>query len=440
MKHILVLGAGLVARPLVQYLLSIPELRLTAADIEAAKAARVIGGRDCGTAVALDVDDADALAGAVRGADLVVSLLPWTRHLTVAKACLAAGRPLVTTSYVKPEMQALDAEVRAKGLIFLNEMGVDPGVDHMAAMRVIDGVHAAGGAVTGFWSYCGGLPAPKSNTNPFGYKFSWSPAGVMLAAKNDGRYLRDGDIVEVPSGELFSHYWLLDVPGAGTFEAYVNRDALPYRELYGIPEARSMYRGTLRMPGHCDSWQAFKRLGLLDQERRFDFNTITAGRAVAELAGEPEADPRAAAARCMEVPAESITVKKLEWLGLFDAAQQPIGVGTAFDLFASLLERRLAYGPGETDMLIQHHAFEATWPDGRRERITSTLVDEGIPGGDSSMSRTVSLPAAIAVKRILSGDITRTGVQIPVVADIYAPVLDELAGLGIAFVERRERK
>ena len=436
MKHVLVLGAGLVARPLVRYLLALPDVTLTIATRTVSKAEHMLEGHPRGVARALDVENEDQLKAAIEDCDIAISLLPWIHHMKVARLCISLHKHMVTTSYVKPEMQALDADAKSKGLIFLNEIGVDPGIDHMAAMRVIDGVKSRGGTIASFYSYCGGLPALRSNTNPLGYKFSWSPVGVMLAATNDGRYLRDGQVIEVPGSELFEHYWLLDVPGAGTFEAYVNRDALPYIEVYRIPEVKSMYRGTLRNISHCESWNHFKKLGLLDRDRVFDFAASTPRDVMADLAQSDGHDLLGDTAAFLSVPLYSVALKKLEWLGLFSGHNLPLGNASVFDMFAHILLEKLTYAEGEVDLLVQHHEFVAEYPGGKKERITSTMVDEGIPNGDSSMARTVSLPAAIATRMILEGKIDLTGVVIPVVPEIYTPVLQELENLNITLVER----
>ncbi|MBR9974877.1 MAG: saccharopine dehydrogenase NADP-binding domain-containing protein [Bacteroidetes bacterium] len=436
MKQVLVLGAGLVARPLVRYLLNEPEFQVTVATRTVSKAEQLIDGHPRGFAQALDVQDEAALRAAISPADIVISLVPWIHHMKVANLCVELGRNMVTTSYVKPEMQALDEAVREKGLLFLNEIGVDPGIDHMAAMSVINRVQAEGGAVTSFLSYCGGLPAHRDNNNPLGYKFSWSPVGVMLAAKNNGRYLRDGETVNVAPEQLFEHYWLLDVPGGGTFEAYVNRDALPYLDVYGIPDAKSMYRGTLRNIGHCESWNYFKKLGLLDQERNFDFRVMSPRQVMAALVDSNGDNLVEDIARYLDVPKHSVTIKKMQWLGLFDTTLLPLQEGSVFDMFAHILEHKLVYAEHEVDLLVQHHEFIAEYPGGTKKKITSTMVDTGIPDGDSSMARTVSLPAAIATKLILKGEIKLTGVHIPVLPDVYEPVLRELDTMDIRLIER----
>lgn len=437
MKQILVLGAGLVAGPAVRYLLDKPEVTVTVADQITDNAEAILRGRANGRAVALDVRDAEALAGRIAAGDIVVSLLPWTLHPLIARHCLEKGRHLVTASYVKPEMQALDREVRAKGLVFINEVGVDPGLDHMSAMQIIDTVRGEGGRIDSFFSYCGGLPARESNNNPLGYKFSWSPEGAMLAATNDGRYMEHGNIIEVPGDALFSHYWLKSVPGAGVFEAYVNRDALPYRKIYGIEDASGIYRGTLRNVGYCETWDFFKRLGLLNQKMKFDFDEVTPRDVLANIVNCREEDLRAGVAAYLRIPEHSLTLKKLEWLGLFSERRLGIGTASVFTMFAHMLKSRLGYAHGEMDLLVMHHEFEADYPGLPRQRIQSTLIDRGTPGGDSSMSRTVGYPVGLAAGLLADGKIQQTGVLRPIDRQWYEPILSGCRKLGISFEERR---
>jgi saccharopine dehydrogenase-like NADP-dependent oxidoreductase len=437
MKKILVLGAGLVARPLVRYLLEEPEFHVTVATRTLSKAETLIDRRPRGTAKSLNVEDTTALKAFISSADLVISLLPWTHHIDVAKHCIESRKHLVTTSYVKPEMQALDADAKNSGLLFLNEIGVDPGIDHMAAMRVIDGAKKEGGEIFSFYSYCGGLPALESNNNPFGYKFSWSPVGVMLAANNNGRYLKDGRVVQVTSEKLFEHYWLVDVPGVGTFEAYVNRDAFPYIDIYGIQTVHSMYRGTLRNIGHCESWNLFKKLGLFDQDRQFPLQGMSPRRVTAELIGSDGEHLVEDMASFLGIPEYSVTIKKMAWLGLLSDHKVTLSDASPFDLLAHLMQKKLIFEDGEVDLLVQHHEFIAEFGQDRKEKITATMVETGVPGEDSAMARTVGLPAAIAAGLILKGKITLSGVRIPVVPEIYEPVLTILETMGIGFEERR---
>ncbi len=437
MKQVLILGAGAVARPAVGYLLEKENLAVVVADQDPAKAEALVAGRPGGRALALDAGDAPMLKRTIAAADIVVSLLPWTLHPVVAKLCLAQGKHMLTASYVQEEMQAMDREARNKGLIFLNEVGVDPGLDHMSAMQIIDAVRAEGGRIDSFFSYCGGLPALESNNNPLGYKFSWSPEGAMLAATNDGRYMEHGKVYEVPGSDLFKHYWLKSVPGAGVFEAYVNRDALPYLEIYGIEDASGIYRGTLRNVGYCETWDFIRQLGLLNRKMKFDFDEVTPREVLANIANCPETDVRAGVAAYLKIPEHALTLKKLEWLGLLSDRKLKIGTASVFEMFSHTLKDRLVYDEGEADLLVMHHEFEAIYPGLPRQRIQSTLIDCGDPEGDSSMSRTVGYPVGIAASLVAEGRIKQRGVLRPVSAEIYAPVMEECERLGIHFKECR---
>lgn len=436
MKQILVLGAGLVARPLVRYLLAQDDIKVTLADQARERAMELIDDHPSGKALGMDVRDTPALNQLVSGADIVVSLLPWPFHPKIAALCLEHKKHLVTASYVKDEMRAFDGPARDKGLLFLNEVGVDPGIDHMAAMKTIDEIRSAGGDVTSFYSYCGGLPAMENNNNPLGYKFSWSPEGALLAAGNDGRYMSDGKVIEVPGCKLFEHYWLTDIPGSGVFEAYVNRDALPYLETYNIQSATDIYRGTLRNVGYCETWDFFKKLGLMNQKMKFDMQETTPCQVIANMINSTGDDIKSDVAAYLKIPRYALTLKKLEWLGMFSNELLGLGTVSVFEMFAHILKQKLTYNEGEVDLLLQHHEFKACYPDGREELTLSTLVDTGTPGGDSSMSKTVGLPAAISARLIAQGKIDLTGVRIPVHSQIYGPVLTELAAQNIRFMEQ----
>jgi len=435
MHHVLILGAGLVAGPMVRYLLEQPDFQVTVASRTVSKAEALVGDHPQGNAAAIDVRDSDALSRMVQEHDLVVSMLPYIYHLEVARHCLTHGKHLVTTSYVKPEMQALDAAVKEAGLTFLNEIGLDPGIDHMSAKRVIDDIQARGGEVTSFLSYCGGLPAPEANTNPLGYKFSWSPRGVVMAGKNPAHFLWDGDEVSIPGEELFDHHWPVEIEDLGTFEGYPNRDSMPYMALYGIRPERTMFRGTLRYPGWCATLAKIARLGSLDDTERDDLAGLTYAQLTARLLGAEGDDLAAALAAKLDLDPDSQAWANLEWLGLLSDDPLPAGATTPLDVLATRMLELMAYAPGERDMIVLYDVFDARFPD-RAERTTSILIDYGIPHGDSAMSRTVSLPAAIAVRLILQGTITTRGVLVPVIPEIYHPVLDELEAMGVRFDER----
>jgi len=439
MKKILVLGAGLVAGAHTRYLLEQPDFHVTVASRTLSKAQAITGGHPNGEARRLNVKDEAALEDLIRQADLAVSLLPYVYHPMVARLCIKHRKHMVTTSYVKEQMAQLDGAAKKAGVILLNESGVDPGIDHMTAMKVIHRVQKDGGEITGFTSWCGGLPAPEANTNPLGYKFSWSPKGVLLASKNSARYLKDGEEVFIPGEELFDHYRIVPVEIEGKvidFEGYPNRDSLPYVKTYGITTTKGIFRGTLRNVGWCPTMRKIVDLGLLDEEERDDLAGLTCAQFTASLIGST-GDLKRDLAAYLKIEQDSPVISNLEWLGLLSDDPLPLQKGAPIDILTARMLEKMQYEEGERDMLILQHQFIAEYPD-HKEKITSTMIDFGIPHGDTSMSRTVGLPAAIGVKLILQGKIDLTGVQTPVVPEIYEPILKELERLDIHFTEKNE--
>jgi len=434
-KKVVVFGAGLVSRPLVRYLLD-HGFSVRVASRTVSKAEKLIAGHPNGQAATVDAEDEAAIRRFVEQADLAVSLLPAPKHPVVARACLDLGKHMVTTSYVSPEMRALDAEARQKDLLLLNESGVDPGIDHMSAMQVIHAQEQRGGRLIGFSSWCGGLPAPEANDNPFGYKFSWSPRAVLVAARNPARYLRDGELVEIPGEALFSAPATVQIPGLGTFEGYPNRDSVAYLDTYGFdPEqVASMFRGTLRNPGHCRLYTQLIALGLIEADPQHDTAGLTRRAFMTKLLGGP---PEQAILDKLGVDTADSPTEALEYIGML--SHEPVGHEriSTMDLMAERMAAALAYTPGERDMLVMRHDLTFAQASGERERITAIMVDYGIPGGDSSMARTVSLPAAIGARMILEGQIQARGVRIPIEPNIYEPVLAELSKMGIGFTETR---
>jgi len=439
MKKILVLGAGLVSRPGVHYLLQQKELEVTVASRTLSKAEELVKGFPHGKARQINVENSEALTELIKEFDIVISLLPWIHHLKVAEFCIEHGKHMVTTSYVSQPMNELDEKVKAKGLLFLNEIGVDPGIDHMSAMKIIDEVELEGGKVLHFYSYCGGLPAPQHNDNPFGYKFSWSPRGVVLASRNPARYLENGKVIEIEGKDLFRNYLVEEVEGLGQFEVYPNRDSLPYKDLYGLKNALTVKRGTYRNLGWCDTFYVLNQLGFID-ETPVDFvegnsyKNITAK----VLNSNPDADLKSIKMDKVKIDKIDQVIFRLEWLGLF-SDEVVRNANNLLDMLSNRLQEKLVYKPGEIDMIILKHTFIVENKDNSIDRITSTLIDFGIPNGDTSMARTVSLPMAIAVKMMANGKIKDTGVKIPNVKNIYQPIMIELENLGIRMTEKRER-
>ncbi len=437
MKKVLVLGAGLVTRPHVEYLLKVPDLSVTVASRTLSKAQALIGNHTNGRALQLNMSDEAKLRDLVAQSDLAVSMLPYIHHPIVARCCIDLRKDMVTTSYVSDAMQALDSPAKEAGVLILNEIGVDPGTDHMSAMQVIHRVEKNGGAVVSFKSYCGGLPAPEANTNPLGYKFSWSPRGVLLAGKNAAKWRENGKEVDVPGEELFDRHWPVHIEGLGEFEGYPNRNSLPYADIYGIPHARTIFRGTLRYLGWCETLRKLVDAGWLNEKITDDLAGLTFRQLTAKLLGASGDDMRQEAMTRLGIAADSVALKNFEWLGLFSDEPLPIKQGSPLDTIVARMLAKMQYAEGERDMLIMQHEFIAEYPD-HQEKITSTMVDYGIPHGDTSMSRTVGLPAAIAVRMILQGQVQITGVHRPVIPELYEPILAELEELGIVFTEKTE--
>jgi saccharopine dehydrogenase-like NADP-dependent oxidoreductase len=434
MKKVLILGAGMVVKPIVTYLLE-KGFEVTVATRTKSKAEAMIGGRPNGTAVSWVIEDEKGLAEMVASHDLTVSLLPWVYHISVAKQCIAHKRNMVTTSYVKPEMKALDSQCREAGIIILNELGLDPGIDHMSAMRIIDHVHEKGGKIDEFYSICGALPAPEAANNPFRYKFSWSPKGVVMAGNNDGKYLRHGKLVEIPTRDLFKNPFKVNFPGVGPLEIYPNRDSMPYIGLYGIPETQTMFRGTFRHPGWCESIDAIKALKLITQDE-YDFTGMTYAGMVAMLIGETSThDIRKKVADFLGIAYDAHALDAIAWLGLFDDKVMNRQKTSPFEITSDLMIEKMELKPEERDMVVMQHIFKASYPDGNEEIIKSSMLDFGTLATDTAVARTVALPAAIGVEMILNGEITETGVHIPVLPGIYNPILNRLEDMNIRMVE-----
>jgi saccharopine dehydrogenase-like NADP-dependent oxidoreductase len=443
MKKVLILGAGLVAKPIIQYLLS-KNYQVSVASNTTDRADAMINGHTNGKSIFWEASDEAGLGRLIAEADITVSLLPYVFHVMVANLCILHRKNMVTTSYVKPEMRALDQKAREAGILILNEIGLDPGIDHMSAMRIIDHVHQQGGAILEFYSICGALPAPEAADNPFRYKFSWSPKGVVLAGNNDAQYLLRGSLVEIPTRNLFKEPFQVGFPGVGILDVYPNRDSVSYKEIYGIPEVMTMYRGTFRYPGWCEALDAIKALEMISPEK-FDMSGMSYRQMVlsqiAKLSGraysgnESGMDIRNVTAGFLGLPGNASVLDTLEWLGLFSSEAMNRGIDSTFEVVSDLMISKMSLGKEERDMVAMQHTFLAAYADGRKEVIRSRMLDFGTLSTDTSIARTVALPAAIAVEMILSGRIEVKGVHIPVIPEIYNPVLDQLQTMEITLTE-----
>lgn len=436
LKEILVFGAGRVAKPCVDYLLRDGENHVTVVDMDAGNVERVTAGRPNATGLARNaVEEAAALIAEIRP-QVVINLLPAAFMAPVAALCIEAGVPCVNPSYIKEDMRALDEKARQAGVLLLCELGLDPGIDHMSAARTIRSIHDQGGEIESFWSCCGALPSLKDNTNPFGYKLSWAPAGLIGASKREARIMQDGEVVVRPAGDTFRFPSLVEIEGLGWFEEYANADSLPYVDLYGMPEVKNVYRGTLRYLGWSETIRKMLDMGLFEQEE-MDLSGLTFAGLTRKLTGIPEnEDLEAVLPKLLNLEPYAAVLMRLRWLGLLDEEPIPMMRGSARDVVSHLYFEKLVFAGQEQDLVVMEHRYTARMPGKETPSLyKSTLVDYGVPGGETSVARTTGLPPAIGASLILDGKLGLTGVQAPVLPEIYEPALALLEAEGISFTE-----
>ncbi|XP_033334795.1 lysine ketoglutarate reductase/saccharopine dehydrogenase [Megalopta genalis] len=441
-KTVVVLGAGFVSGPLVEYLHRLSNIRLIVAS-QLNEEADVLANKFPGVEPMLlnVLERPDYLGDIVESADVVVSLLPYSLHHVIAKACIKAKTHLVTASYMNDEMKALHDEAAAADVTILNEVGLDPGIDHLLALECFDNVKQAGGKIESFVSWCGGLPAPECSDNPLRYKFSWSPRGVLLNTLGAAKYYYDEQVIEIPAGgDLMSAAEELDFLPGFALEGYPNRDSTMYKELYGINTANKVLRGTLRFKGFCDTVRALRYLGLIDPNPHPCLHPngpdITWRVLICNLLGLANDNIfyENLKRKLGDVLNSDAAVHAVEDLGLLKE-DLVLKLNTPLDTLTYYLSKKLCYGENERDLVILRHDIGILWPDNRRETKGINLVLYGDVNGHSAMARTVGYPTAIAVKMILDGEIQQRGVVLPFTADIYRPILNRLKAEGMEFLE-----
>lgn len=441
MKQILLFGAGKSATVLIAYLLDHAaehNWHVTIADNNVEQAISKLKDHAHGSAVFFDANNDELREGLIQQSDLVISMLPATMHVPVAKACVKHGKHLITASYVSPEMAALDAEAKEKGIVLLNEMGLDPGIDHMSAMQIIHKIKDEGGTITSFKSYTGGLIAPQSMDNPWGYKFTWNPRNVILAGKGTARYLHNGKLKFIPYERLFTQTEPIHIDGIGALEGYANRDSLHYVDEYGLEGIDTMLRGTLRYQNYSRAWNAFIKLGLTDESFVIPHSeSLTYAALVEMLLPEGVGFNDTEIARFLGLENEPHIFEMIKWTGIFSNQKPGLENASPAMVLQYLLEQKWKLNPGDLDLVVMVHEF--IYQIGKQQsKITSTLVLTGDDEHHTAMAKTVGLPLAIAAKLILTGKIGLRGVVIPTVDNVYTPVLAELASLGVVFNERED--
>lgn len=441
MKNILIIGAGLSTYNLVEYLKTQAANRnwkIVIADKSLETALARANSHPNVSAVALDVSNDVQRTKLILDADVVVSMLPAHMHIVVAKDCISQNKHMVTASYISKEMEALNEAAVSAGSIIINEIGLDPGIDHLSAKKVLDKIKSERGKMLIFESFTGGLVAPESDTNPWNYKFTWNPRNVVLAGSGGAvKFKQEGLYKYIPYHQLFRRTEPIYIDGYGSFEGYANRDSLSYRDVYGLEDIPTIFRGTLRKPGFSRSWDVFVKLGMTDDSYTIENSENMTHRDFTNtfLAYNPDDSVELKLKYYLNIPQDSDLMSKLEWLGMFSKKKVGIKDASPAKILQHILEQKWSLEPEDKDMIVMYHKFGYEI-NGEKKMIESSMVTKGNSQQDTAMARTVGLPVAIAVKQILTGNIRTAGVQIPISKEIYGPMLEELEEFGIKFIEK----
>ncbi len=439
MQVILILGAGLSSNSLIKYFLdhSIKQdWHIRVCDIYPENARENINGHPRGEAFLFDVHNVKQRNKEIKEAHIVISLLPARMHHLVAESCVVIGRNMVTASYLSPAIKSLDQKARNKGIILMNECGVDPGIDHMSAMQMINKIKAEGGKLKAFESSTGGLVAPGFENNPWQYKFTWNPRNVVLAGKEGARFLHNSKFKYIPYHKIFSRQETIRVPDLGEFEVYGNRDSLTYRETYGLHDLETMFRGTIRRPGFCEAWDTFVQLGATDDSYVMENTEEMSYREFINsfMSFRTDIPVEEKLSLYLGLEKNSIMMERLQWLGIFDETKIGVSGLSPAKVLQKILEEKWKLSPGDKDMILMQHQFDFV-KNGINKKRYSTMVYIGKDTRHTAMSVTVGLPLAMVTRRILEGKYRETGVQLPIDPEIYNPVMEELEDYGIRFRE-----
>lgn len=443
MRNILIIGAGRSATSLIDYLLdkSEPEnLHITIGDLSAELAERKTKGHPRATAIAFDIFNETQRHAQIKKADIVISMLPAHLHYEVAKDCITYKKHMVTASYISPAMAELDERVKDAGLVFMNECGLDPGIDHMSAMKIIDEIRDKGGKIMLFESFCGGLVAPESDNNLWNYKFTWNPRNVVLAGQGGAaKFIQEGTYKYIPYNKLFRRTEFMDVEGYGRFEGYANRDSLKYRSVYGLDDVLTLYRGTLRRVGFSRAWNMFVTLGMTEDTYIMENSDKMSYREFTNsfLPYHPTDSVELKLRHILKIDQDDILWEKLLELDLFNPNKKvELHNATPAQILEKILSDKWTLSPDDKDMIVMYHKFGYEI-NGKKEQIDSTMVCIGQDQTYTAMAKTVGLPVAIAALKILNGVISTPGVQLPIIREVYEPILKELETYGIVFHEKQ---
>jgi saccharopine dehydrogenase (NADP+, L-glutamate forming) len=442
-KQVLVLGAGQSAPYLISYLLDHAEAndwRVTVGDVDEELARERVAGHARGEAIHFDANDAAVRSRCIEKADVVVNMLSPAFQSLIAWECLDHGAHMLSVSYRSKEVRDMDRDAQRRGILFLCELGLDPGIDHMSAMALIERVRGDGGRIVGFISYGSGIPAPDQEQNPLRYVITWNPRNVVMSAEGGAQYMEEGKIKIVPWHNVFHHTWPVEVDGVGLLEAYPNRDSLSYMKAFGLDDVRTMIRGTLRYPGWSETWAQIVRLGLPNESLRIPDLAERSYHEVVEMflpQVKTSSGIEQRVASFLHISRTGRIMENLRWLGLFSEEKTGCRGETASEMLVHLMKKKLPLAPAGRDMVVLVHKLQVEYPEGMRnpENIIATLVAYGEPGGHTAMAKTVGLPTAIAAKLLLTGELALTGSHIPTDPSVYVPILRDLAAAGLVFKE-----
>lgn len=442
MKKIFVIGAGLSSSDLIKYLLDNAlalDWTVKVGDLSIEMAQKKINNHPKGIAIHFDINNEKLLKDEVAWADIVVSMLPAFLHPIVAKECVSQGKHMATASYVSDAMRALDSVAKEKGLTILNELGVDPGIDHMSAMKVIHEIQNDGGKILGFISNTGGLIAPESDNNPWNYKFTWNPRNVVLAGQSVAQFIENGQYKFIPYQRLYSRARTYSVLNYGEFEMYPNRDSLSYRDVYNLKDIQTLIRGTLRKAGYCKAWNVFVQLGATDDTYKVpnSENITCRGFINSFLAYDAKLSVEEKIKKEISEANDPVVFEKLKWLGIFEDKKVGLPNASPAQILQKILEEKLYLDPNDKDMIVMQHIFDYE-KNGKKFRKKSSMVIIGLDTVHTAMSITVGTPLAIAIKLLLTGKIEDKGVVIPTKPNLYLPILKELEQFGVKFIEEEE--
>lgn len=440
--NVVVFGAGLSSTFLIQYLeenASKHNWNITVIDKNSSNLKQRVKSKNTKTII-FDIHDEEILNSLIHNANLAISMLPARLHLIVAKKCIQSGTHLATASYLSKEIKALDEDVKNKNLIFLNECGLDPGIDHLSAMKLLNEIRDKGGKIIEFESFTGGLVAPESEDNPWRYKFTWNPRNVVLAGAGGAvKFIHNGKYKFIPYHKVFRRTEIVDIAGYGKFEGYANRDSLKYRETYGLQDVETMYRGTFRRPGFSKAWNCFVQLGATDDSYQLTNSENMTHRDFINtfLPYHPTDSVELKFKSYLKISQDDIYLwEKIESTGIFSSDKIAIKNATPAQALQHILEKKWNLKDNDRDMIVMWHKIKFKTKEGDNKSVQSSLVCEGVSSKQTAMAKTVGLPLAIACKLILTKKITQKGCLLPIYPEFYLPILEELETYGIVFKEK----